>query len=482
MNNIRVRFAPSPTGYLHLGNIRTALFNWLWARNQNGTFILRIEDTDRERSREKYQKAIFEDMRWLGLFWDEGPDTGGEYGPYRQSLRDLIYQQYFQELKKNDMVYPCYCDSSSLAKRRQEALKKGKPPRYDGRCRRLTHIERNRYENEGRKPSWRFKVPDGTVSVIDVIRGQIDFDASLLGDFIVMRQDGTAAFNFAVTVDDICMKITHIIRGEDHLPNTPRHVLLYKALQAPLPVWAHIGLTREISGGPLSKRSGSLAVMEYKRQGYLPGGLLNYLALLGWTPGDGRELLNMEELIAVFSLNGLSARQSMFDGKKLDWVNSFHIQNMDNARLTDLCIPYLKGAGLIKGPVSENKYRWLEQITGIIKGNMITVGQCVGYMKMFLVDPVVIAGEEEKKIIHDDYVSLLLQTLHRNFAGIDKITGNDVRRVFKAAQKSLGIIGKRFYMPVRIALTGAESGPELTDIIPLLGKDKLLKRLDYYSK
>ena len=480
MNKVRVRFAPSPTGYLHMGNIRTALFNWLWARNQKGVFILRIEDTDRERSQERYEKAISEDMRWLGLNWDEGPDTGGEYGPYRQSLRNLIYQQYFQELKKKNMVYPCYCTPSILKQRRQEALKKGQPPRYDGRCRRLTSIERNRYENEGRKPSWRFKVPEGTVMVSDVIRGQIDFDASLLGDFIIMRQDGTAAFNFAVTVDDICMKITHIIRGEDHLPNTPRQILLYKALKAPLPVWAHIGLTKGLSGEALSKRSGAMPVMEYKRQGYLPGGLLNYLALLGWTSDNGRELFTVEELAAAFSLSGLSARQAMFDKKKLDWVNSFHIRNTDNSRLTDLCIPHLKRAGLLKGPISENKYNLLEQMIAVIKENLVTIGQCVDYMEMFLREQVVIAGEQEKKIIDADYVSLLLQTLYKNFAGIDKITGNDVRRIFNVAQKSLGISGKRFYMPVRIALTGAESGPELADIIPLLGKDKLLKRLASY--
>lgn len=454
---VRVRFAPSPTGLLHIGNARTALFNWLFAKKHNGRFILRIEDTDVERSSERYVQAITEDLRWLGLEWDEGPDTGGEYGPYRQSLRNNIYKEYFEVLKKKGLVYPCYCTPEELEERRRLAEKRGEPPRYDNRCRNLVNPPQDR------NPVWRFKVPEKTVAVKDIVRGDISFDASLMGDFIIIKQDGNPTFNFAVSVDDMCMKITHIIRGEDHLSNTPRHILLWEAFGAEPPVIAHNTLTLGPDGERLSKRHGAVSVKEYRRLGYLPEGLLNYLALLGWSPGGKKELFSIEELIGAFSLEGLSSAQALFNKEKLDWVNSYHIRNMDIGRLTNLCIPYLK----LRKPVSEERFKMLEKMVAAIKGNLATIAQCADYMKMFLGDVTPVKNS-------------MFRILYDLFSKTDDLTQENIKEIFSKAQKVSGITGKEFYMPIRLALTGMSEGPELADIIPLIGKEKILERLCHY--
>lgn len=462
-NQIRVRFAPSPTGLLHIGNARTALFNWLFAKGHNGRFILRIEDTDVERTNERYIDAIMEDLRWLGLEWDEGPDIGGEFGPYRQSLRSNIYNEYFEILKKKELVYPCYCTPEELEQRRRLAKKRGEPPRYDNRCRNYTPSGR-----EDRRPVWRFKVPEKTVVVKDVVRGDISFDTALMGDFIIIKQDGNPTFNFAVSVDDICMKITHVIRGEDHLPNTPRHILLWEAFGIRPPVIAHNTLTLGPDGSRLSKRHGAVSVKEYRRMGYLPLGLLNYLAFLGWSPGGKKELFTTRELIEAFSLEGLSAGQALFNKEKLDWINSYHIRNMDTARLTNLCIPYIKKAKLLKGPVNEKRFGLLERMAATIKGNMVTLAQCADYMKIYLGDIPPVAEPE-------DYVKRLSQILYDLFSKTD-----DVKEIFSKAQKTSGVTGKRFYMTVRMIITGIQEGPELFSMIPLIGKERILKRLCHY--
>lgn len=453
---IRVRFAPSPTGLLHIGNARTALFNWLFAKKNNGRFILRIEDTDIERSSERYVHAIMEDLRWLGLEWDEGPDTGGEYGPYRQSLRNNIYNEYFEVLKKKGLVYPCYCTPEELEERRRLAEVRGEPPRYDNRCRGLS-VKKNKVH------SWRFVVPEKTVIVKDMVRGNISFNTSFIGDFIVIKQDGNPVFNFAVSVDDMCMKITHIIRGEDHLSNTPRHILLWEAFGAEPPIIAHNTLTLGPDGGRLSKRHGAVSVKEYRRLGYLPEGLLNYLALLGWSPGGKKELFSINELIEIFSLEGLSSSPALFNKEKLDWVNSYHIRNMDIGRLTNFCMPYLK----LRRPVSEEKFRILGKMLTTIKGNLVTIAQCADYMRMFLgeVPPV---------------TDSMFRILHDLFSKAGDLTPENIKEIFSKAQKLSGITGKKFYTPIRLALTGMNEGPELLDVIPLIGKEKILERLCHY--
>jgi glutamyl-tRNA synthetase len=477
MEDIRVRFAPSPTGFLHIGNARTALFNWLFARHNNGKFILRIEDTDTERSSERSMVSIMDDLRWLGLEWDEGPDLGGEYGPYRQSLRTSVYEEYSNVLKERGLIYPCFCTQEELSERRLEQEKRGEPPRYDNRCRHLTEREINDYQKQGRKFSWRFKVPAKIVVVKDMIRGDVSFDTSLMGDFVILKQDGMPTFHFAVSVDDMCMKITHVIRGEDHLSNTPRHILLWEAFGKKPPLFAHNTLTLGPDGERLSKRHGAVSVVEYKRLGYLPEALLNYLALLGWSSGDKKELYSLKELIDAFNLEGLSASQALFNKEKLDWVNSWHIRNADIARLTEICLPYLKKEKLIRGAVSDEMFKNLERMIEAIRPNLITLADSVGYMKIFLSNTIEITDIKGKEILGVEYVPLLFKILKDLFAKADKISLEGTKKIFSEAQHITGVKGKNFYMPLRIALTGMSEGPELVDVIPLLDKEKILKRL-----
>ncbi len=482
MGNVRVRFAPSPTGFLHIGNARTALFNWLFARRCGGTFVLRIEDTDIERSSERSMLSIMDDLRWLGLEWDEGPDVGGEYGPYRQSLRNHIYEQYFNVLKEKKLVYPCYCTPEELEDRRLASAAKGEPPRYDNRCRDLSIEQKNNYEKEGRKPSWRFKVSPKTVIVKDIIRGDVSFDCSLMGDFVIFKQDGMPTFHFAVSVDDMCMKITHVVRGEDHLPNTPKHILLWEAFGHVPPLFAHNTLTLGPDGERLSKRHGAVSVVEYKRLGYLPEAILNYLALLGWSSGDKKELFTLKELSEAFDLEGLSTSQALFNKDTLDWVNSWYIRNTDLSRLTDLCLPYLKKEKLIRGSVSEDVFRNLEKMVEVIRGNLVTVAQCSEYMKIFLSNTVDITDVKAQEILKAEYIPLLFKILKEFFEKTDKITLDSIKKIFSETQNITGVKGKNFYMPLRAALTGMLEGPELVDVIPLLDKEKILKRLTINEK
>jgi len=339
---VRVRFAPAPTGYLHLGSARAALFNFLFAKGRKGVFILRIEDTDKERSREEYEEDILEGLRWLNLSWDEGPDKGGEFGPYRQSEREDIYKRYAKILLDKEIAYPCYCTEEELRERRREDLKQKKAPKYDGRCRGLSKEERENFEKRGRKPTLRFKVSSQILEVLDLIRSKVVFDTSLIGDFIITRQDGTSSFIFANVLDDALMKVTHVIRGDDHLSNTPRQVLLYQALGLPLPEFAHIPMILAPDRSKLSKRHGAVSVGEYKKKGYLPEALVNYLALLGWSPERStQEFFSLKELTEQFSLRRVSKSGAIFDFKKLDWMNGCYLRKSSLDRITKLSWPYL---------------------------------------------------------------------------------------------------------------------------------------------
>ena len=303
MSDLRVRFAPSPTGSLHIGGARTALFNWLFARRQNGAFVLRIEDTDLERSTGESARGIVSGLRWLGLDWDEGPETGGAYGPYFQSQRLGLYTEAANRLLEQGLAYYCYCTQEELAERRQDAMRAGRAPRYDGRCRLLSREERVRLEREGRRPALRFHIPpDGVTVVPDAIRGEVVFSHEVLDDFIIMKSNGLPAYNFACVVDDASMKISHVLRAEEHLSNTPRQILIYRALGEPLPVFAHLTMILAPDRSKLSKRHGATSVQEFCEQGFLPEALLNYLALLGWSPEGEEEIMSLPEIVRQFSL------------------------------------------------------------------------------------------------------------------------------------------------------------------------------------
>ncbi|MEK7812777.1 MAG: glutamate--tRNA ligase, partial [Candidatus Desantisbacteria bacterium] len=345
---IRVRFAPSPTGYLHIGGSRTALFNWLFAKHNQGTFVLRIEDTDIERSSQGSEGTIISSLRWLGLDWDEGPDIGGEFGPYRQCERLAIYNEYAEELLKQGKAYYCYCIEEELEERRTQALAEKRTPGYDGRCRNLSTKEQEQLKASGRKPSIRFHVPDEIPAVIiqDEVRGQVVFQPDTLKDFVIVRSNGVASYNFAVVIDDSLMKITHVIRGEDHLSNTPKQILIYQALGFNLPHFAHLPLMLGEDGSRLSKRHGATSTEAFKDMGYLSEAMVNYLALRGWAEGDGinRELYAACDLIDCFSIEGVSKSAAIFDMQKLTWMNGIYIRQLPPDELTQLCLPYIEQA------------------------------------------------------------------------------------------------------------------------------------------
>src|SRR3990172_2476123 len=345
-NKIRVRFAPSPTGYLHIGNVRTALFNYLFAKKHNGSFILRIEDTDFDSVKKEYEDSILEDLKWLGLNWDEGTDCGGDYGPYRQSERINLYREHADRLLNEGKAYQCFCSPEELERKRKESLSKGLPPRYDGKCCNLSREEIVSYEQKGIKPSIRFKVETGLIEFEDMVRGKMTFKGSDIGDFVILRSAGVAASNISVTVDDALMKITHVIRGEDHLSNTPRQILLNQAMGFDIPEFAHLSMILGPDKSRLSKRHGAESVKELREEGYLPEAVINYLSLLGWSSEDGREIMPLNDIIKNFSIERVSKSPAVFDIKKLRWINSHYIKNKDIAELTELSIPFFKKAGV----------------------------------------------------------------------------------------------------------------------------------------
>src|SRR5215468_10453902 len=348
---MRVRFAPSPTGHLHVGNVRTALFNWLLARGSGGTFILRIEDTDVERSTLVSEASIMQDLNWLGLDWDEGPDVGGPRGPYRQSERLHLYGSYAKELMASGHAYYCFCSREQLEAERREALAAGQPARYSGRCRNLSAEESAKRIAGGERPAIRFRVPENReVAFTDAVRGEVRFHTDVIGDPVIVRAEGIPAYNFAVVVDDALMEVTHVIRGEDHISNTPRQILLYEALAFTPPAFAHLSMVMGPDHAPLSKRHGATSVGEFRSKGYLPEALVNYLALIGWSPGGNDELLPIDELARRFSLEDVGHSAGVFDEEKLAWANRHYLKTADPARIAELSIPHFVQRGVAMSP------------------------------------------------------------------------------------------------------------------------------------
>ena len=379
-SNVRVRFAPAPTGLLHIGNARTALFNHIYAKHNGGKFILRIEDTDVERSTEASIDYILEDLKWLGIQWEEGPDRGGPAGPYRQSQRVRLYLDYAEQLFQEGKAYKCFCSPERLESLRKEQLSKGKMPRYDGQCRSLSEGEISKMEAEGQYPVLRFHVKRGSIAFEDLVHGKMNFDTEGIGDFIILRSDGMAAYNFACVVDDHFMHITHVIRGDDHLSNTPRQILVYQALGWESPIFAHHPLILGSDRSPLSKRHGATAVSQYRDEGFLPEALLNYLVLLGWTSPAGEEVLSLERIVEEFSLSALSKNAPIHSRKKLEWLNSIYIREKDEDQLSELLFPYLAKAGV---PIQHLDAEYLRQISSVLKENLVVLSQVEEYLGIF---------------------------------------------------------------------------------------------------
>jgi len=480
LKNIRVRFAPSPTGHLHIGASRTVLFNWLFARSQNGVFILRIEDTDRSRSTIEFERSIIEDIRWLGLDWDEGPEIGGDYGPYYQSERRELYKEMADKLLEKGLAYRCYCTENELERSRKEALKRGVMPKYDGRCSNLTPEDERHLISEGRKPTIRFRVPERKIVVHDLIRGDVEFDSNVIGDFILIRSDGMAGFNFAVVVDDAVMKITHVIRGEDHLANTARHILLFEALGYPVPKVAHNSMALGPDHAKLSKRHGATSIGEYRKQGFLPSALVNYLALLGWSSGDGREIFTLQELIRAFSIDRISKSPAIFDIDKLKWINGQHIRQLSIGELTSLVLPYLKEVSYIVSEPSSEEIAWIEKVVEAAQTNLVTLSDVTESAKLFFEEELDY-DEDVLGVLKGEQVPMVLKTFKETLAKEGEIDIEKAKLLLKgvaAELKSQGIKGKEVYHPIRAALTGKLSGHELFYVIFVFGKDKCLKRVE----
>ncbi len=347
-NKIRLRFAPSPTGMLHIGGARTALFNWLFAKHYKGTFILRIEDTDQVRSTEEAVNVILEGMKWLGLDWDEGPGKEGKYGPYYQMKRLSLYQKYAEQLIRENKAYYCYCSREELATSREKQSKlKSRVIKYDRHCLNLSEEEKKRYEEEGRKPVIRLKIPEKRIQFNDLLRGEVSFDGELLTDFVIVKSDGIPTYNYAVVIDDALMNITHVMRGDDHISNTPKQILIYEALGFNIPKFAHIPMIMGEDHAKLSKRHGAASVMEYQKMGYMPEALVNYIAHLGWSSGNDREIFSTEEIIKEFSLEKISKHAAVFSMDKLNWFNNEYMKKMPVDQLTRLLLPHLEEANYI---------------------------------------------------------------------------------------------------------------------------------------
>ena len=475
---IRVRFAPSPTGYLHIGGARTALFNWLYARHYKGTFILRIEDTDQVRSTEEAVNVILEGMKWLDLDWDEGPEKGGKYDPYFQMQRLPLYQEFAEKLLKDKKAYYCYCTREELAESREKQAREGKNPKYDRHCLNLSEEEKKRYEAEGRKPVIRLKIPAKEITFDDLLRGEVTFDGGLLSDFVIMKSDGIPTYNYAVVIDDALMKITDVMRGDDHISNTPKQIVIYEALGFDGPKFAHIPMIMGQDHTRLSKRHGATSVMEYKKMGYIPEALVNYIAHLGWSSGDEREIFTKEELIKEFSLDKISKHAAVFSMEKLDWFNSEYLKNMPIDSLTKMLLPFLEENNYIKKEdLSPAKLKWLKEMVKLMQGRIKNFSQFIDYADYFFVDKINIEPQAFDSVLNKEGVPGILQALKDKLFALKSWDEESIENAVREVASSLQIKGGQIIHPTRVSLSGKKVGPGLFELMVVLGQEKTVKRL-----
>ncbi|MGI6567006.1 MAG: glutamate--tRNA ligase [Firmicutes bacterium] len=475
---VRTRFAPSPTGFLHVGGARTALFNWLYARHHGGIFVLRIEDTDLERSTEESVNAILEGLEWLGLTWDEGPGCGGDFGPYFQSERLEIYQEYVQRLLDEGKAYHCYCTPEELQARREQALAEGRDPKYDRRCANLTEEEKRALQAEGRQSVIRFLSNDvGTTEVNDLIRGQIIFENGMLDDFVIQKSDGMPTYNFAVVIDDHLMKITHVIRGDDHISNTPRQIQVYQALGFPVPEFAHLPMILGNDKTRLSKRHGATSVTEYRDQGFLPKAMVNYLALLGWSYSATDTLFTPEELIEKFTLDRVSRNPAVFDMKKLEWMNGVYLRELDPEELTDLVLPRLQQEGLLPESIDTPVRERVKKIAVSLQSRIRTLGEFVPSSRYFFEDDIEYDPAAVDKILVRDYVPGMFAMLVEKLMQVEPFTEANIEQVFLEVQENVGRKLGDVIQPVRVAVTGTRVSPGMYEVLAALGRPRTLERL-----
>lgn len=516
---IRVRLAPSPTGFLHIGTARAALFNFLFARKNNGKFILRIEDTDKERSKIEYENDILENLKWLGLEWDEGPIIGnrseykGNYGPYRQSERTKIYKKYIKKLIEEDKAYYCFCSKEELEAQKQYLISLGQPPRYLGKCRGLDKKKVNQFLKEGRPAIIRFKTPAKKIAFADIIRGKIKFDTTLIGDFSIAKDQDSPLYNLAVVIDDFEMKISHVIRGEDHISNTPKQILLQEALGFPSPQWAHLPLILGPDRSKLSKRHGAVSVSQYKKEGYLPEALINIMALLGWNPGTEREIYSLSSLIKDFSLNRCQKAGAIFNVKRLNWINGFYIRQYPTKKLTELCLPYLKESGLIEEVKNEKlevknpnnnthpkklrlfngekrKFKikdtneiididWITKIVALYQERLKKLSEITELVDFFFVDKIKLNKDLlQWKEMSQEEIKKSLDMLEKSLLEIEsfQFTKETIEKKILPLAEKIGDRGKLLW-PFRAALSGKKASAGPFEIAAILGKEKTIKRI-----
>src|SRR3954451_12850607 len=479
---MRVRFAPSPTGQLHVGNARTALFNWLLSHGHEGTFILRIEDTDAERSTKESEGSILEDVRWLGLEWDEGPDIGGAHGPYRQSERLHLYASYANELVGGEHAYPCFCSPQKLESERKSDLAAGRPPRYHGTCRALAREEVHARLEAGEKPVIRFKVPERIdVTFHDLVRGEVTFNTEVIGDFVLLRSDTRPAYNFAVVVDDALMEITHVIRGEDHISNTPRQVLLYRALGFTPPKFAHLALVMGPDHTPLSKRHGATSVSEFRERGYLPEAMTNCLALIGWSPrtdaestGTAEELLPLEELARRFTLGNGGHSAGVFDPDKLAWMNRHYMKVSAPSRIAAESARYFQARGYLRRK-SDPALAYIESVLPMAVGSVDRLEEIpdrVAFLFAYNAGAAV-ARPDVADVLHEPGARDVILALAEITDG-PLLNRDAFRAMANRVKEKTGRKGKALFHPIRVALTGESGGPELDLAVPAMDRGAAL--------
>ncbi|AIQ61177.1 glutamate--tRNA ligase [Paenibacillus borealis] len=478
-DQVRVRYAPSPTGHLHIGNARTALFNYLFARNLGGKFIIRIEDTDLKRNIAEGEESQLKYLKWLGMDWDESVDVGGEYGPYRQTERLDLYRVYWQDLLDRGLAYRCYCTEEELEAEREEQTARGETPRYSGRHRNLTEEQRLAYEAEGRIASIRFLVPeDRTYTFNDIVKGSISFNTKEMGDFVIVKKDGIPTYNFAVAVDDHLMAISHVLRGEDHISNTPRQLMIYEALGWEAPLFGHMTLIVGDDHKKLSKRNESIIqfIEQYDQLGYLPEALFNFITLLGWSPEGEEEIYSKEQLISIFTADRLSKSPAVFDTNKLAHLNNHYIKHADPKRIAALAIPHLQKAGRLPEVLSDEQQIWAESLVALYQEQMNSASDIVGLSELFFRSHLELETEAAQ-VLAEAQVPEVLSAFLAKVEAAEDFSAANMAVLIKEVQKETGHKGKALFMPIRVALTGQMHGRDLNATIALLGRDRVIERL-----
>ncbi|MGP4109041.1 glutamate--tRNA ligase [Virgibacillus sp. L01] len=479
-DQVRVRYAPSPTGNLHIGNARTALFNYLYAKHFDGKFIIRTEDTDEKRNVAGGEESQLKYLKWLGIEWDEGADIGGDYGPYRQMERLDIYDKYVDELLEKGLAYKCYMTEEELDQEREEQRAKGQVPKYSGAHGDLTAEDIVQFEQEGRKPSIRMRVPaNKDYTFNDIVRGNIKFESSDFGDWVIVKKSGTPTYNFAVAIDDHLMQISHILRGEEHISNTPKQMMVYDAFGWEAPRFGHMTLILNEDRKKLSKRDEHILqfIEQYRNLGYLPEALFNFITLLGWSPVGEDEIFNQEKLIEIFDPERLSTSAAIFDQHKLKWMNNEYIKATDIEKVIELAMPHLIEAGRLPEDMDASTREWADNVITLYREQLRYGAEIVELTELFFKESIEY-DENAMEILQQEQVPEVLQVFADKLIHLDDFTKDSIKAEIKATQKETGHRGKKLFMPIRVATTGQAHGPELPMAIELLGKEIILSRLD----